>query len=98
MLNRFMITAATAALVAGTGFANAQGTTGHEAPAGGSGMQQSAPSSPSATPGREGGAEHGMKSKQSEEKMQPQGGKNQRAQDMKSGARDEKSGAKDEKS
>jgi hypothetical protein len=85
MLNRLMITAATAALIAGTGFANAQGSMGREAPSGG--MQQSAPSSPSAAPG----AEQGKKSTQSEEKMQPQGGKNQRAQDMKPGTRDEKS-------
>jgi len=93
MFNRFMITAATAALIAGTGFAHAQGPGANkEAPAASPGMQQSAPSSssPSATPtNREGGAEHGMKSTQSEEKMQPQG-KNQRAQDMKSPARDEK--------
>ena len=41
-------------------------------------MQQSAPSS--------GGAEHGMKSSQGGEKMQPQGAQNQRAQDTKSGA------------
>ncbi len=86
MPNRFMITAAAAALIAGTGFANAQGSMGRESPSAGSGMQQSAPSSPSA--GREGGAEHGLKSTQSEEKM---GGKNQRAQDMKPGAKDEKS-------
>lgn len=86
MLNRFMITAAAAALIAGTGFANAQGTMGKEAPSAGSGMQQSSPSA--APTNREGGAEHGMKSTQSEEKG---GAKNQRAQDMKSGAKDEKS-------
>jgi hypothetical protein len=89
MFNRFMITAAAAALIAGTGFANAQGTMGKEAPSAGSGMQQSAPSSPSAAPSnRESGAEQGMRSTQSEEKA---GTKNQRAQDMKAGARDEKS-------
>ena len=89
MFNRFMITAAAAALIAGTGFANAQGTMGKEAPSAGSGMQQSAPSSPSAAPtNRESGVEQGMKSTQSEEKA---GTKNQRAQDMKSGPRDEKS-------
>ena len=94
MFNRFMITAATAALIAGTTLAHAQGTgASKEAPAASPGTQQSAPSStsPSATPmNHEGGAEHGMKSTQSEEKMQPQGSKNQRAQDMKSPARDEK--------
>ena len=95
MFNRFMITAATAALIAGTGFANAQGTgatkeaPAKEAPAASPGTHQSAPS---ATPmNREGGAEHGMKSTQSEEKMQPQGTKAQQAQDMKSPAREEKS-------
>jgi uncharacterized protein DUF1236 len=94
MFNRFMITAATAALIAGTGFAYAQGTgAAKESPSASPGMQQSAPSSsPSAAPAnREGGAEHGMRSTQSEEKMQPQGGKNQHAQDMKSPAKDEKS-------
>ena len=82
MLNRFLITAATAALVAGTGCAYAQGTgPGKEPP---SGMQQNAPSS---------GAEHGMKSSQTGEKEKiSQGAQNQRSQEMKSGgARDEKS-------
>ena len=83
MLNRFMITAATAALIAGTGFAYAQQGPSKEGPSGGAGMQQSAPSS--------GGAEHGMKSSQGGEKMQPQGAQNQRAQDMKSGAKEERS-------
>jgi Protein of unknown function (DUF1236) len=86
MFNRFMITAATAALIAGTGFAYAQGTgTSREAPA----SPSSAPSSQSPSPSHEGGA--GMKSSQSEEKMQPHGAKGQQAQDMKPGARDEKS-------
>ncbi|MGZ5872926.1 MAG: DUF1236 domain-containing protein [Bradyrhizobium sp.] len=94
MFNRFMVTAAAAALIAGTGFASAQGTGGsREAPSAGTGMQQSAPSSPSATPmNRESGGEQGVKSSQSEEKMHPQGGKNQRAQEgTKAGAKDEKS-------
>src|SRR6516164_7559938 len=82
MFNRFMITAAAAALIAGTGFAYAQGPS-KEGASGGAGMQQSAPSS--------GGAEHGMKSSQGGEKMQPQGAQNQRAQDMKSGAKEERS-------
>jgi hypothetical protein len=88
MFNRFMITAATAALIAGTGFAYAQGAGGKEGPAsGGAGMQQTGPSS---SMSRE-GAEHGMKSSQTGEKMQPQGAQNQRAQEMKSGAGSEKS-------
>src|SRR5215470_16104845 len=89
MFNRFMITAATAALIAGTGFAYAQGPS-KEGPSGGAGVQQSAPSSGSAEHGMKssqgGGAEHGMKSSQGGEKMQPQGAQNQRAQDTKSGA------------
>ena len=96
MINRLMITVATAALIAGTGFASAQGTN-REAPSAGAGMQQSAPSSDrgssAATPmNRDSASEQGMKSAQSEEKMQPQGGKTQRTQsDMKSGAKGEKS-------
>jgi hypothetical protein len=100
MINRFMISAAAVALIAGTSFANAQGTgTSREAPSAGSSVQQNAPSSaPSAAPmNRDSasdskGSDQGMKSTQSEEKMQPQGGKNQRAQeDMKSGPKGEKS-------
>jgi hypothetical protein len=91
MINRLMISVAAVALVAGSsGFANAQGM-GREGGAGreGAGMQQSAPSSPAAsptatTPGREGS--EGMKSTQSEEKGGMKGPRAQ--QDMKS---DEKS-------
>ena len=96
MINRLMITAAAAALIAGTGFANAQGMN-HEGSSAGSGIQQSAPSSDrgssAATPmNRDSGSDQGMKSTQSEEKMQPQGSKNQRAQeDMKSGSKGQKS-------
>ena len=82
MMNRLMISAATAALIAGTGLANAQGNMGREVgTAPGAGMQQSAPSSP-ATTNREGA--EGAKASQSEEKGAV---KNQRAQqDMKPGA------------
>jgi Protein of unknown function (DUF1236) len=91
MSNRFLMSVAVAALIAGTGFANAQGTgTSREAPTGAT--TQSAPpsdraapstaapmnrndASPSAAPA------DAPKSAQSDEKMQPQGGKNQRAQD-----------------
>jgi hypothetical protein len=96
MISRLMITAATAALIAGTGFANAQGVN-REAPSAGAGMQQSAPSSDrgssAATPmNRDSASDQGMKSTQSDEKMQPQGGKTQHTQgDMKSGAKGEKS-------
>src|SRR5712664_1058954 len=86
MTNRFMISVAAAALIAGTGFANAQGTgTSREAPSAGSTVQQTAPSpdrgAPSAAPmhrdgapdakGADKGADKGMKASQSDEKMQP---------------------------
>ena len=46
MTNRFLISVAAAALIAGTGFANAQGTgMGRDAGSAGSTAQQSAPSS-----------------------------------------------------
>lgn len=95
MFNRLMITAATAALIAGTGFAYAQGTgMGREGSSAGSTAQQSQGAAPSpdrgnsAAPANRDATEStgpsGTKSTQSEEKMQPQGGKNQRAQqDMK---------------
>ncbi|MGA8902116.1 DUF1236 domain-containing protein [Bradyrhizobium sp.] len=83
MTNRWMITAATAALIAGTGLANAQGNMGHEGgAAGGAAVQQSAPSSPGAGASAHEGA--GMKASQSEEKGAI---KNQRAQqEVKPGA------------
>src|SRR6266851_5730925 len=105
MTNRFMISVVAAALIEGTGFANAQGTS-REAPSAGSTVQQSAPSSdrgaPSAAPmnrdsasdhkGADKGSEKGMKATQSDEKMQPGAAKNQRAQDdMKPGMKGEKS-------
>jgi len=91
-----MITAATVALIAGTSFANAQGTgSNREGPSGGSAIQSQAPTGNSAAPAAtEPNKPSGMKATQSEDKMQ--GSKNQRAQDMKSG--DTKSGVKDEKS
>lgn len=103
MFNRFMISAATAALIAGTGFANAQGTgPGHDAPSAGSTVQQSAPSSekgaPSAPPmNREKasdtkGLDKGMKSTQSDQKVLPNAANNPSAQsDIKAGPKDEKS-------
>ena len=42
MINRLMLSAAAAALIAGTGFAHAQGMN-REGPSAGGGMQQSAP-------------------------------------------------------
>ena len=93
MINRLMLSVAAAALIAGTGLANAQGNTNREAPSAGSAAQQSAPAAdrvaPAATP--ESGAP-AAKSAQSEEKMQPKGAKTQHAQsDMKAGPQGEKS-------
>jgi hypothetical protein len=98
MLNRLMITAATAALIAGTGFANAQGMN-REAPSAGAGMQQSAPSSDRGSAAtqmnRDSAPEQGTKSTQSEEKMQPKGGKTQQTQgDMKAGPKGDNKGEK----
>src|SRR5450631_1340610 len=99
MTNRFMMSVAVAALIAGTGFANAQGAgTSREAPSAGSTAQQSAPSeraAPSAAPAARDAAEptkpsSGMKATQSEQP--PAGAKNQRAQDdMKAAPKGEKS-------
>jgi hypothetical protein len=100
MTNRFMMSVAAVALIAGTGFANAQGTgMSREAPSAGS-AQQSAPSSDragtSAAPANRDAAEptapsSGMKATQSDEKS-PGAAKNQRAQDdMKAGPKSEKS-------
>ena len=103
MTDRFMMSVAAAALIAGTGFAHAQGTgMSREGASGGSTAQQSqsAPSSDRAGPSSsttqmnrsddsQGSA---AKTTQSDEKMQPQGSKNQRAQDdMKAGQKSEKS-------
>lgn len=85
MTNRFMMSVAAAALIAGTGFAHAQGTgTERNAPS----VERAAPSS--AAPMNRNGASD-KSTAQSDEKMQPQGGKNQRAQDnMKANPRGEK--------
>ena len=103
MTNRFMISVAAAALIAGTGFANAQGP-GRDAPAAGSPVQQSAPAeraAPSAAPinrdsarnskASDKASDKGMKSTQSDEKGARRG-KNLRAQDdVKPGMKGEKS-------
>jgi Protein of unknown function (DUF1236) len=89
MTNRLMMSVAAAALIAGTGFANAQGTgMGREAPSTGSAVQQSAPpssgsagtmsreSTESTKPSDATKPSSGMKATQSEEKMSPNGAKN----------------------
>jgi Protein of unknown function (DUF1236) len=100
MINRFMLSVAAAALIAGTGFANAQGNMGREAPSAGSAAQQSAPAPDRAAPSaatpmnRNDASDSGAtapKSAQSDEKQAP-AGKAQRAQgDMKAGPQGEKS-------
>ena len=76
MSNRFLISVAAAALIAGTGVANAQGTgMGHDAGSAGSTAQQSAPSSdrsaaPSGTMQRDSGGTSGMKGADSAEGRQ----------------------------
>jgi hypothetical protein len=87
MSNRFMMSVAVAALIAGTGFANAQGTgTSREAPSAGAATTQSAPPSDRAAPSsatpmnrndasQSGAPAEAPKSAQSDEKMQPPGGK-----------------------
>jgi hypothetical protein len=93
MTNRLMISVAAIALIAGTGFANAQATTGRES--GGAAAQQGAPSTagggaiqnressePSA--GAPSGSPSGKKSTQSDQKS-PNATKNQRAEDNTAG-------------
>jgi len=110
MSNRFLISVAAAALIAGTGFANAQGTgMGREAPSGGSAAQQSAPSSDRG--GAAGGAmqrddhgKSGMKGAESEKSMKgaeseksPGADKSQRAEDKMKGGKDMKAEGKEDR-
>jgi Protein of unknown function (DUF1236) len=102
MTNRFLISVAAAALIAGTGFANAQGTgMGRDAGSAGSPAQQSAPSSDrggasSGTMQRDSGSKSDMKSTQSEQK--PMGAeKNQRAEDHMKGGKDMKAEGKEDR-
>ena len=82
MTNRFLMSVAAAALIAGTGFANAQGT---RDPSAGSSMQQNAPSDQTKP-------SPGMKATQSDDKAAQPGAKSKSAQDnMKAGAKSEKS-------
>ncbi len=100
MSNRYLMSVAVAALIAGTGFANAQGTgTSREAPSSGAATQQSTPPSDrgsAAMPmnrdtSQSGAPAEAPKSAQSKD-MDRDGGKNMRAQDnTKAGAKGEKS-------
>ncbi|MCP3470082.1 DUF1236 domain-containing protein [Bradyrhizobium sp. CCGUVB1N3] len=90
MMNRFMISVAALALVAGTGFASAQGMNREQGSGGSQQMQQH--SQPST-----GAAEHGATGKESQGKEK--GTVGQAGGSMKSGAEEKSSGAmKDEKS
>jgi hypothetical protein len=99
MTNRYLMSVAAAALIAGTGFANAQGNTSREAPSSGAPTtQQTAPLSDRGSAGtmnrdssQSGAPAEAPKSAQSKD-MDKNGAKNQRAQD------DTKAGAKGEKS
>jgi hypothetical protein len=100
MTNRFTISVAAAALIAGTGFAYAQGTgTNREAPAAGSNIQQTAPSSAGQTKGE--AAEQsrpspGMKATQSEQKS-PGASKSQRAEDNMQGPKSKSMSSENDK-
>ena len=102
MNNRFLISVVAAALIAGTGFANAQGP-GRDAGSAGSAAQQSAPSSGGASSGtmqrdsdRDSGGKSDMKSTQSEQKSMG-AERNQRAEDQKKGGNDMKAEGKDDR-
>jgi hypothetical protein len=101
MSNRFLITVATAALIAGTGFANAQGTgMGRDAGSPGSTTQQSAPSdrgggASGGTMQRDSGGTTGMKGAESEKPMGAE--RNQRADDKMKGGKDMKAEGKEDR-
>ena len=101
MRNRFLMTVAAAALIAGTGFANAQGTgMGRDAGSAGSAAQQSAPSErggpSSGAMQRDDGSKSGMKGAQSEPKSTG-AEKNQRAEDHMKGGKDMKAEGKEDR-
>ena len=80
MSNRFLVSVAAAALIAGTGFAYAQGTMGKEAPSAGAPAEHSAPSTEHAAPAAKPMAPSGMKATQSEQKA-PGAMKNERTEE-----------------
>jgi hypothetical protein len=79
-----MMSVAAVALIAGAGFANAQGTGAKEQPSAGSTAQQSAPSSERGNSAAQNSPSSGMKAtdeKKAEEKSAPGAAKSQRAED-----------------
>ena len=86
MTNRFMMSVAAVALIAGAGFANAQGTGTKEQPSAGSTAQQAAPSSERGNSAAQSKPSSDIKATQSEEKS-PGAAKSQRAEDKASNLR-----------
>ena len=99
MSNRFLMTVAAAALIAGTGFANAQGTgMGRDPGSAGSTAQQSAPSSErGGAMQRDDSSKSGMKGAQSEQPKSTGAEKNQRAEDHMKGGKDMKAEGKEDR-
>jgi len=98
MTNRFLISVAAAALIAGTGFANAQSTgMGRDTGSAGSTAQQSAPSSErGGAMQRDNDGKSDMKSTQSDQKSKGTE-KNQRAEDHMKGGKDMKAEGKEDR-
>jgi hypothetical protein len=106
MTNRFLISVAAVALIAGTGFANAQGMSREGGAAGGAATQQSAPSSERAAPsgamnhdsaGTKGSDTSGMKAESNEKMPSAKSAQDTKSdtkggKDMKAEGRDSKSG------
>jgi Protein of unknown function (DUF1236) len=86
MTNRFMMSVAVVALIAGAGFANAQGTGTKEQPSAGSAAQQSAPASERGNSAAQSKPSSDMKATQSEDKS-PGAAKSQRAEDKAQGSK-----------
>jgi len=84
MTSRFLMSVAAAALIAGSGFAFAQGAGGAGGGAAGGGGPPTTQQNPAPSGGamnRDAGESKGMRGAQTNEKMAPEGGKSQRAQD-----------------
>ena len=97
MTNRFMMSVAAVALIAGAGFANAQGTgTNREQPSAGSSAQQSAPSSERGNSAAQSKPSSDMKATQSEDKS-PGAAKSPRAEDKAQGPKSKMSSENESK-
>jgi hypothetical protein len=96
MINRFMMSVAAVALIAGAGFANAQGTGTKEQPSAGSTAQQAAPPSERGNSAAQSKPSSDMKATQSEDKA-PGAAKSQRAEDKASKPSDMKATQSEDK-